>query len=421
MSRNSAAVLGCGRTGVGKSSLLNLIAGYQAFQESGQAASCTQSVSEVKVTIESNFEVRLIDTPGFFDTNGGQADQTNMNLVTEHLKTLENGINAIVICISWGDVRLDQNFQKILKYLYSFFQDGNIWFHVCFVVTNSLPYQEDIRDKIAALTNGPDSLAAQMQFLVQTVCNLPVIPQFEFFFVNSKHPHCYPTNHYLPAFIEWLKKCPSFPTKNLKEADFHWQYKEKYSTKSAPIYGPKTPLFKLEAGEPIQQKVPHRIPPYTKEINVPHTIERQYETYVKRKLDVLDVATLLLARLFRENYVKQVQTETVIENQKQTIDVYNYEYRMESSGKRGEPQHVLKGYVQEKITQTNYYIRCWSYEAKDEDIIHRTNPSNVIPDPDKQSAVDKTTQFFDQNGNEIISDSSLLQELKNIQASLYNN
>ena len=109
-----------GKTGTGKSSLCNVIAGKdpndEAFPVSSAALSCTQNIRFDHINFNGNKEcvMSLIDTIGFDDPN----NDTDTKIITELVDRLQNGcdeVNLFLIAINGTEPRLDGSLLAMIK------------------------------------------------------------------------------------------------------------------------------------------------------------------------------------------------------------------------------------------------------------------------------------------------------------------
>jgi len=109
-----------GKTGTGKSSLCNRIAGYPAnadiFPVSSEATSCTQSTQFGTIKFDGNAEriMSLIDTIGFDDPN----NDTDVKIIAELVDKLKNScdyVNLFAIAVNGQAPRLDGSLVAMIK------------------------------------------------------------------------------------------------------------------------------------------------------------------------------------------------------------------------------------------------------------------------------------------------------------------
>ncbi|KAG2335694.1 hypothetical protein BDR05DRAFT_897936 [Suillus weaverae] len=112
-----------GEMGVGKSSLVNLIAGKTLAKSSSGAQSCTLESTEYQVTIpDSQLNVNLFDTVGLDSPTMNNANYLDA-LVKAHelIVSLKNrgGVHGLLFCIKAGRVSntMQQNYRLFFEFL----------------------------------------------------------------------------------------------------------------------------------------------------------------------------------------------------------------------------------------------------------------------------------------------------------------
>ena len=121
----------------------------------------------------------------------------SINSHYQFMKKREHGLNVVAIVISNSNYRLDASLKKAIKQLYRFFDNGNFWNHVCVIVTHCPPFPDEIAELKKSMTTGTNSLHSEMIKLIKNVCKLEKYPEIPFYFFDSLHPNCYPTNESL--------------------------------------------------------------------------------------------------------------------------------------------------------------------------------------------------------------------------------
>ena len=136
MDQNQKVVIMLGKTGSGKSSLCNVIAGEkndnEEFPTSGGVKSCTQGVNSRNVNFmgESDKPLTLVDTIGFDDPD--KDDKTEV--ITEVIKNLTDHVDTFVIAVNGQNPRLDASLERMLKIFGEAFTSA-FWKHVVVVFT----------------------------------------------------------------------------------------------------------------------------------------------------------------------------------------------------------------------------------------------------------------------------------------------
>lgn len=319
-----------GRTGIGKSSFLNMLSNSNYFKTSPLAKACTKNVSAYTYNVNSDKTMTVVDNPGLYEDNG-EEDQINMKKLADFLRKSEYGFNGIGIFISVSDCRLYPVTKKAIKLLYQFIGNNDLWSHVCVIVTHCPPYQEDLEKLKNSMTSGNNSLKSRIITLIKGISHIQYDPQIPFFFVDSLHPNYSPSLETLPLFKEWLFKLSSFRTNNLNEPDVKCQYK-KTMTKIETSPRNMIPIYTYEPG-PIPEYKELQINPMYRYIDNP----------------LIFAIRVAIKKTNEENKRKAMESRKM--------------------------EKVLKGYYQEITTITKSWLACWDYNV---DIIDENHPSYEI-------------------------------------------
>ena len=117
-----------GKTGNGKSSLLNSILELEEFKEGYEGLRCTTTVTTHHYDVTPGLSIKLFDSPGLQDITGEE------NSIIRELKEKCGEVNLALICKSMIDYRLTPDDKLALKKLHSAFGD-EFWKHVVFIFT----------------------------------------------------------------------------------------------------------------------------------------------------------------------------------------------------------------------------------------------------------------------------------------------
>ena len=106
-------ILITGKTGVGKSRLLNALVWKNVAEEGRQRDSCTNTVSPYKVTIEG-IEVRVWDSPGLQEGTPYEAESYITNLKSVNS---EHGLDVVIYCLKMDDTKFYHEDKKAIRLL----------------------------------------------------------------------------------------------------------------------------------------------------------------------------------------------------------------------------------------------------------------------------------------------------------------
>jgi len=116
--RESYTFIVMGKTGAGKSSILNSLVGFKKFPEGKTLRAETKEVVHYEGNLKhDNSTFTIIDTPGFYDTEG--EDQKNVNNIVQFFKNLKEsgGLNCVFFVIPLTEQRFDQTLLTSLNLL----------------------------------------------------------------------------------------------------------------------------------------------------------------------------------------------------------------------------------------------------------------------------------------------------------------
>jgi len=117
--REMPNVIVFGETGVGKSSIINMLAGREMANVSSSSSGCTFENSSYSLDIEGS-EFRLFDTAGLNEGKEGTVSPTDavINLY-KLIRSLEDGVNLLVYCVRGP--RIKESTVNNYKMFYSVF------------------------------------------------------------------------------------------------------------------------------------------------------------------------------------------------------------------------------------------------------------------------------------------------------------
>lgn len=394
-----------GKSGAGKSTFLNSLIDSNEFKTSSSGNSCTQEIKVHQVPIDDVMLI-LTDAPGLFDSKGIVQEQKNLKGLADFFRGFQYGLNGIAIVITSSDCRLDTVTKKIIKLLYQFIGNDNLWSHLCVIVTHCPQYQEDVLILQQSMTSGEDSLKKSIQKLIKGISNLKEEPQIPFFFVDSKHPTNSPSRETLPIFKKWLFELSSIKTNNVKDPDVNYQFKEKRNrTETFP--GNMCPIYKMVRGETKKITVKETVPVIVKKTGV-RKEKREVEYWETREWDAVDIWLLGIARAFRKNKVRHTRWEDYDVTYQYDEVEYRDNYKVIESP--GDLQKVLRGYYQEIKNVTTSWTAYWDYEV---DVIDKSNPTY---ESDHEVISETTIDYFDDKQSKLSMDnySQLINELKEL-------
>ena len=114
-----------GNTGVGKSAMLNMLAGRDAFNVGTQFKSETRSTSASVHTFlgkKDSVRLRLVDTQGLSDTGGDLNDQQHIKNMVDFIRTLDE-IDLFLICFDGSNPRFTSYMKSTLSLFRHIFPD----------------------------------------------------------------------------------------------------------------------------------------------------------------------------------------------------------------------------------------------------------------------------------------------------------
>ena len=128
-----------GLTGDGKSTLGNTIVGKNGtFKESSELESETRDVYVSDGAI-SNYRTKVIDTPGFSDSDGTEVDMANFVKITDWIKKTDD-IQVFFIVFNYNNVRFTNAHYLMFDSIRRMFIDKPWYQHIALVFTRCKSY-----------------------------------------------------------------------------------------------------------------------------------------------------------------------------------------------------------------------------------------------------------------------------------------
>lgn len=134
MSENNTSIIVLGETGTGKSSFCNTLFSSPKCKIGENLNSETNEIKGYNGE-EQYSDIFIIDTPGFNDSRGEEADTNNVNRMNQYIK--ENlRIKGIIIILKFSDNRLTGSIKNSIKIFSDLFPINNFWSHVVVVFSH---------------------------------------------------------------------------------------------------------------------------------------------------------------------------------------------------------------------------------------------------------------------------------------------
>jgi GTP-binding protein EngB required for normal cell division len=158
-------ILLIGQTGSGKTTWINSLANYVRFDSFIEALQhsptsivvdanegANQAYSSTRLPITYTFNdgqnvLRVIDTPGFGDTDGAERDKSNLINILDHIAHYQQ-LNAIVFCIDAREKRLNEAFIRMIGDLFKFISKDAVD-NIIYCMTNASQFDE--KDALPAM------------------------------------------------------------------------------------------------------------------------------------------------------------------------------------------------------------------------------------------------------------------------------
>ena len=136
MERATYKVIAMGKTGSGKSSLLNALINNEYFKVGDSILSETKNVASYTGRFKGRLTspmIEFIDTPGFFDSSS--RDNEVIARIAMSLHQIGDGLNLILFCFPAYEIRLDASMQASWRFL-RLVMDKAVYEHVVIVLTH---------------------------------------------------------------------------------------------------------------------------------------------------------------------------------------------------------------------------------------------------------------------------------------------
>lgn len=142
ISSNAIKMMVSGKTGVGKSSLLNGILGKEICEEGDDFDPKTLKVQEYKHKCENvGVSITVIDTPGLQDGSGDEAKYL------DSMKEKCKDIHLLLYCISMMDTRSDLHIHESAVKKITEVIGADVWKHSVIVLTFANVYEQRLKDE----------------------------------------------------------------------------------------------------------------------------------------------------------------------------------------------------------------------------------------------------------------------------------
>ena len=141
-------VVTLGNTGVGKSALLNMIAGREAFTVGDRAASETQMSSSTTCRfnyLNEDCELRLFDTQGQSDSDGDGKDMQHIANIVDYIRQFDT-IDLFILCFDGMNPRFTSYIQSTISLFRKIFPD--FLYHTVLVFNKWIHASGDKRNRL---------------------------------------------------------------------------------------------------------------------------------------------------------------------------------------------------------------------------------------------------------------------------------
>ena len=150
---NPYRVIVMGKTGAGKSSVLNSLIGKDYFKVGDSILSETKEVKTIRGKFKgrhSSPDIVFIDTPGFFDSSS--RDNKIIAKIALSLHEINDGINLVLFCFPAYEIRLDSSMQASWRFL-KLIMGKAVYDHVMIVLTHGSRLEpQELENAVARMT-----------------------------------------------------------------------------------------------------------------------------------------------------------------------------------------------------------------------------------------------------------------------------
>jgi hypothetical protein len=143
-------ILLIGESGVGKSSFGDALLGQKTF-ETGRNGFGVTTVTQSGEAVINGMRYCVIDSPGFEDPKGADADERHLSQMVQFLKNYQRGILVIALVVQCRTYRLRQGVQKIIRQMDQMFHNCDVWRHFCLVFSFYIPQFEQERENQSSM------------------------------------------------------------------------------------------------------------------------------------------------------------------------------------------------------------------------------------------------------------------------------
>jgi hypothetical protein len=142
-----------GKTGAGKSSVLNSLTATQHFKIGDSIMSETKEVNTFRGKFKGRSispDIVFIDTPGFFDSSS--RDNKIIAKIALSLHEINDGVNLVLFCFPAYEIRLDSSMQASWRFL-KLIMGKAVYDHVVIVLTHGSRLEtQELENAVARMT-----------------------------------------------------------------------------------------------------------------------------------------------------------------------------------------------------------------------------------------------------------------------------